>query len=137
MTDDTSLDVIPDFRDHYSVAQDIAAARNHRLFRKLRPLAHVLITTRPHRRLSRIRQTAGGIIKPDFNQGRDPEYGLAASIVAAGPCDEDFTPGDVVILPQFAGTIIYDLVEGAEASDLWLVYEGDVLCRLVLDDDES
>jgi hypothetical protein len=80
-------------------------------------------------------RTAAGLFKPVDAQRYLEEYGLVVTVLRVGPgCAPEIREGARVLLPQFAGTVIYDLLNWQE-TELWMVGDSEVMA--VLGEDEG
>jgi len=82
-------------------------------------------------------QTQGGMFVPDQAKRALREWGLLAKVLKIAPlaleeCPE-LEPGDLVLLPEYAGIPLY---LGRE-TPYWIVGVGDILCRVERDVEEA
>lgn len=96
----------------------------------LRPTKYKLVVRKPREvGRGRARRLHSGLFAPAESHRVRGDYGFVAEVIAVGPdCEEHFgepvSPGDLVLLAQFAGIPVYtDIGE----TNSWLVATGDIL----------
>jgi len=115
-----------------SVQVDVRAAEREPMYVRIKKLMpHCVLTTRPHRKISKmIRKTDGGILIPEQYDHLCNEWAFAATVLKVGDgCDPDIIPGVTVVIPQFSGSPWFDDTEERQLS-LWLVSDTEIMAVL-------
>ena len=112
-----------------SVQADIRAAEREPMYPRIKKLMpHCVLTTRPHRKVSKsLRKTDGDIFIPNMHDKLCEEWLFAVTVLKVGrDCDPEVVPGVTVVVPQFSGSPIFDDTESRQLS-LWLMSDTEIM----------